>query len=142
MEVTVDRAWQELESLKYDWGESPQSFTHKFICQHAMIATKFPYESFPDRDKTIKRKLWQGLPPSSKEKLEGFLDEGYPLKKFIDRLEHERRILEMSHAPQVNMVPTHRGQIEKPPGKPADPQPSSHPERTAGIKDTNSRAQG
>lgn len=77
-----------------------------------MIATKFPPESFLGKDKTVKRKLWHGLPPSSKEELEGFLDEGYPLKKFIDRLEHKCHILEMSHAPQVYMVPNQRGNGE------------------------------
>ncbi|KAG0709960.1 hypothetical protein GWK47_023746 [Chionoecetes opilio] len=104
-EVSIDRAWQELESIGYDWGESPQAFTHRFICQHAVIETKFPNERFPNRDKTIKRKLWYGLPPESRERLEGFLDEGYPLKKFMDRLEHERQLLEERHTPRVNMIP-------------------------------------
>ncbi|KAG0720343.1 hypothetical protein GWK47_006833 [Chionoecetes opilio] len=107
-EVSVDRAWQALETMSYDWGESPQAFTHRFICQHAVIATKLPNEKFPDRDKTIKRKLWYGLPVASREKLEGFLDEGYPLKKFIDRLEHERQLLEERHTPKVNMIPAHK----------------------------------
>ncbi|KAG0721231.1 hypothetical protein GWK47_046871 [Chionoecetes opilio] len=66
-EVSVDRAWQELEAIGYDWAESPQAFTHRFICQHAVIATKFPNEKFPNRDKTIKRKLWYGLPAVSRE---------------------------------------------------------------------------
>ncbi|KAG0713112.1 hypothetical protein GWK47_016924 [Chionoecetes opilio] len=104
-EVSIDRAWQELESMCYDWGESPQAFTHRFICQHAVIETRFPNERFPNRDKTIKRKLWYGLPPESRERQEGFLDEGYPLKKFIDRLEHERQLLEERHIPRVNMIP-------------------------------------
>ncbi|KAG0715288.1 hypothetical protein GWK47_012288 [Chionoecetes opilio] len=94
--------------MGYDWGESPQAFTHRFICQHAVIATKLPNEKFPDRDKTIKRKLWYGLPVASREKLEGFLDEGYPLKKFIDRLEHERQLLEERHTPRVNMISAHK----------------------------------
>ncbi|KAG0725463.1 hypothetical protein GWK47_038598 [Chionoecetes opilio] len=107
-EVSVDRAWQELEAMSYDWGESPQAFTHRFICQHAVIATKLPNEKFPDRDKTLKRKLWYGLPVASREKLEGFLDEGYPLKKFLDRIEHERQILEERPIQSINMIPTQR----------------------------------
>ncbi|KAG0728868.1 hypothetical protein GWK47_031564 [Chionoecetes opilio] len=74
-EVSIDRAWQELESMGYDSGESPQAFTHRLICQHAVIATKFPNEKLPNRDKTIKRNLWYSLPPESRERLEGFLDE-------------------------------------------------------------------
>ncbi|KAG0712916.1 hypothetical protein GWK47_017372 [Chionoecetes opilio] len=109
-EVSVDRAWQELEAMSYDWGESPQAFTHRFICQHAVIATKLPNEKFPDRDKTIKRKLWYGLPIASREKLEGFLDEGYPLKKFLDRIEHERQILEDRPTQRINMIPTPKGE--------------------------------
>ncbi|KAG0725570.1 hypothetical protein GWK47_038388 [Chionoecetes opilio] len=96
--------------MSYDWGESPQAFTHRFICQHAVIATKLPHEKFPDRDKTIKRKLWYGLPIASREKLEGFLDEGYPLKKFLDRIEHERQILEDRPTQRINMIPTPRGE--------------------------------
>ncbi|KAG0724131.1 hypothetical protein GWK47_041288 [Chionoecetes opilio] len=103
-EVSVDRAWQELEAMSYDWGESPQAFTHRFICQHAVIATKLPNEKFPDRDKTIKRKLWYGLP------IPGFLDEGYPLKKFLDRIEHERQILEDRPTQKINMIPTPKGE--------------------------------
>ncbi|KAG0724109.1 hypothetical protein GWK47_041311 [Chionoecetes opilio] len=106
IEVSVDRSWQELETMQCDWGESPQAFTHRFICQHAVIATKFPSEKFPNRDKTIKRKLWYGLPVPSREKLEGFLDEGYPLKKFLDRIEHERQILEERPIQRINMIPT------------------------------------
>ncbi|KAG0712106.1 hypothetical protein GWK47_019181 [Chionoecetes opilio] len=102
-EVSIDRAWQELESMGYDWGESPQAFTHRFICQHAVIATEFPNERLPNRDKIIKRKLWYGLPPESRERLEEFLDEGYPLKKFMDRHEHERQLLEERHTPRVNI---------------------------------------
>ena len=104
-EVTIDRAWQELESLNYDWAESPQAFTHRFICKHAVIESKFPTERFPDRDKTIKRKLWYGLPAVSRQKLEGFLQEEYPLKKFLDRMERERELLEERSPAQVNVIP-------------------------------------
>ena len=105
IEFNVDRAWQELESMTYDWVESPQAFTQRFKCQHAVVETRFPTEKFPNRDRTIKRKLWHGLPRESREKLEGFLEEGYPLNKFLERLEHERQILEAQRCDQVNMVP-------------------------------------
>lgn len=80
VEVNVDRdrAWQELEAFHYDWVESPQAFTNKFICQHAMLITRFPRKYFPNRDKTIKGqlcKLRRGMPAALKEKLEGFLDD-------------------------------------------------------------------
>ena len=110
-DVTIDRAWQELESMCYDWGESPQAFVHQFICQHAVITTKFPHEEFPNRDKMIKRKLWYGLPSQSRQKLEGFLDDNYPLKKFMDRLENERQLLEERHTSQVNMVPLGKDKV-------------------------------
>ncbi len=55
---------------------------------------QFPREKLPNRDKTIKRKLWQGLTPEVKSRLEGFLEEDYPLHRFIDRVEHERQWLE------------------------------------------------
>lgn len=101
VEVNVDRGWQELKNLKYDWTETSQSSTNKFICHHESLVTRFLREKFPDRDKTIKRKLWKGMPKMSKEKLEGFLEEHYPLHKFTDRLEHERLYLEASNGPKI-----------------------------------------
>ena len=93
-DVNFDRAWQEIDSVNYDWAQSPQAFTNNFICQYAILETRFAQEKLPDRDKIIKKKLWQGLTPESKARLEGFLDETYPLSKFIDRVEHERQWLE------------------------------------------------
>ena len=93
VDVNVDRAWQELEDHEYDWMFAPQSYTNKFICRHAVLETRFPGEKFPDRDKCIKRKLWQGMPKENQKRLEAFLEEDYPLNKFIDRVEHERQIL-------------------------------------------------
>lgn len=40
-----------------------------------------------------KRKLWRCLTKDNRERIEAFLDEGYPLNKFIDRLEFERLFL-------------------------------------------------
>ena len=93
VDVNVDRAWQELEDHEYDWLFPPQSYTNKFICRHAVLETRFPSEKFPSRDKSIKRKLWQGMPSENQKRLEAFLEEDYPLNKFIDRVEHERQIL-------------------------------------------------
>ncbi len=123
VEVSIDRAWQEMESMSYDWAEAPQAFTHRFICQFAVLETKFPSEKFPNRDKTIKRKLWYGLPRESREKLEGLLDENHPLQKFIDRLENEGQLLEERHTPQVRMVPAG--------GRPKDKPTAEKVEKTA-----------
>ena len=103
-EVNFDRAWQEIDSECYDWAESPQAFTNDFICQYAILETRFAGEKLPNRDKTIKRKLWQGLTQKSKSRLEGFLDEDYPLNRFIDRVEHERLWLEATHTPSIGRV--------------------------------------
>lgn len=42
---------------------------------------QFPREKLPNRDKTIKRKLWQDLTPEVKSILEGFLEEDYPVAR-------------------------------------------------------------
>lgn len=97
-DVNFDRAWQDINTSYYDWADSPQAFVNQFICQYAILETRFPKEKLPNRDKTIKKKLWQGLTQDAKERLEGFLDEDYPLAKFIDRVEHERQRLEASHS--------------------------------------------
>ena len=103
-EINFDRAWQEIDCACYDWAESPQAFTNDFICKYAILETRFAGEKLPNRDKTIKRKLWQGLTQESKNRLEGFLDEDYPLKRFIDRVEHERLWLEATHTPSIGRV--------------------------------------
>ena len=103
-DVNFDRAWQEMDSAKYDWAESPQAFSNNFICQYPILETRFAREKLPNRDKTIKRKLWQGLTPESKARLEGFLDEDYPQTKFIDRVEHERQWLEAKHSSSLYRI--------------------------------------
>ena len=103
-EVNFDRAWQEIDCACYDWAQPPQAFINNFICQYAILETRFAGDKLPNRDKTIKRKLWQGLTQESRSRLEGFLDEDYPLNKFIDRVEHERQWLEATHAPSIGRV--------------------------------------
>ncbi len=103
-DVNFDRAWQDINTSYYDWADSPQAFANQFICQYAILETRFPKEKLPNRDKTIKKKLWQGLTQDAKERLEGFLDEDYPLAKFIDRVEHERQRLEVSHSSSLFRV--------------------------------------
>lgn len=75
---------------QYQWEDSPQAFASRLICSYAVLEYKFPGEKFPNRDKTIKRKICQGLPKNVGRKVEAFLDEDYPLNKFLDRVEHER----------------------------------------------------
>ncbi len=89
-EVNFDRAWQNIDSERYDWSESPQAFVNNFICCHAILENRLASEKLPNRDKIIERKLWQDLPQEAKARLEGFLDEDYPLDKFVDKAEHER----------------------------------------------------
>ncbi len=44
------------------------------------------------------------MPQESKERLEGFLDEEYSPNKFIERVEHERQLLEARHTTTLNRV--------------------------------------
>ena len=92
-EMTVDQAWKEIEAMQYEWETSPHSFNHHFRCKYALLETNFPSEKFPNKDQIIKRKICQGLPLQTKNKLEAFLEETYPLKKFIERVEYERQFL-------------------------------------------------
>ncbi len=112
-DVNFDRAWQEIDSTKYDWIESPQAFVNKFICQYALLETRFSREKLPNRDKMIKRKIWQGLTQEAKSKLEGFLDEDYPLTKFIERVEHERQWLEATRASSSLYSVTNKNRLFK-----------------------------
>ena len=104
VDVNLDRAWQDLETEFYDWGESPQSFCNRAICKYATLESKFPNEKFPNRNKFLKRKVWQGLPRDLKDKLESFLDENYPLNKFLNRVEYQRQIFLETQSPIVSQV--------------------------------------
>ncbi len=124
VDLNLDRAWQELDAMQYDCEESPQTFTNRFICQYAVLENRFPFERFPARDKTIKRKIWHGLPKELREKVEGFLDEDYPLNKYLDRVEYQRHLWLENHLPPVHQVKEKqspkRGQ--EPPSTPSLPQ--------------------
>lgn len=92
-DITFDRGWKEVEGMKYDWAESPQAFTNTLICKYALLESTYPRETLPNRDQFIKKKLWRGLTKDTRDRVETFLDEGYPLNKFITRLEFERQFL-------------------------------------------------
>ncbi|KAG0695833.1 hypothetical protein GWK47_026772 [Chionoecetes opilio] len=73
--------------------EDPQDFANKLKCKYAILEAKSKHPGeIPRRDKIIMKKLLRGLPSHSKEKLELFMDEQIPLKKFIERVETERAI--------------------------------------------------
>ena len=118
VEVNVDRAWQDLDAEQYDWGEeSPQAFSNRFICKYAVLETKFPAEHFPNQEKTIKRKIWRGLPRELKERTEGFLDEDYPLGKFMERVDYQRQLWLDGQAQGVHKI---QSDEEKPVEKKAE----------------------
>ncbi len=60
--------------------------------------------------KPLREKNWHGLTKEAKERLEGFLDEDYPLNKFIDKVfvEHERQLLIEVHTPMVHHIPNNK----------------------------------
>ncbi|XP_050687893.1 uncharacterized protein LOC126981190 isoform X2 [Eriocheir sinensis] len=103
-EVTLDRAWQHFESHHYDWALNPQGFMNTLMYKYAVIESKFPSDPLPNKEKAIKRKLWSGLPAEAKGRVEGFLDESYPLNKFVDRVEHERQLIIAKHVPTIGRV--------------------------------------
>ena len=92
-ELSVDRAWQEVESISYDVEQDPHAFGHELQCKYALLELNFPKGEFPSRDQTIKRKICQGLPLHTRNKLEAYLEVTYPLKKFLERVDHERQFL-------------------------------------------------
>ncbi len=104
VDINLDRAWSELEAAKYDWQDSPQAFTNRLICRYAVLEQKFSTEKLPNRDRLIKRKLWQGLPSTVKSRTESFTDTDYPLTQFLDRFEHESQfLLEAQTAPVLHV---------------------------------------
>ena len=51
IEVSFDRAWKEIDDVRYEWVESPQAFVHSFICRYAVLENRFHGEILPDRDR-------------------------------------------------------------------------------------------
>ncbi len=106
-----------MEGTRYEWEDSPQAFTNRLICRYAIFETKFPKENLSNRDRMVKRKLWQGLPSTVKGRIESFLVNNYPLSQFLDRLEHERQFLLEAQQSAVCHIP----------GKAANPAPQLEP---------------
>ena len=104
LDINLDRAWQDLETLTYEFEDSPQAFSNRFLCKYAVLETKFPKEQFPHREKTVKRLIWHGLPKELKDRVEAFLDEDYPLARFLDRVEYQRQMYLQTHLSNVNRV--------------------------------------
>ena len=73
--------------------------------------------------------MWQGLPRDLKDKLEGFLDEAYPLNKFLDRVEYQRQLFLETQTPFVKQVSRENESSVRPKeGRPLTPAPASSPE--------------
>ncbi len=122
-EVTLDTAWQHFERQDYDWALSAQGYVNTMLYKFAIIESKFPTDTLPDREKAIKRKLWNGLPKEARNTVECFLDEKYPLNMFVNRVEHVRQFLVASHTPVVGKV-----EKEKPPPETPTPKAESKSE--------------
>ena len=105
-ELGFDRAWQNIECMKYDYQDSPQAFVNEFICQYSLLETKFGTAELPNRDTLIKKKLMRGMPSETHEKLTSFLEPAIPLLKFIDRVEAERAVRLYQETPKVHKVMT------------------------------------
>lgn len=93
VKINFDQAWRVHEDQQYDWRENPHTYIQSFKCKYAILQSRFVGEKLPSRDTLIKKKLSQGFPQHSREKLEMFLDREIPLSTFIERVEHERLVL-------------------------------------------------
>ncbi|KAG0720900.1 hypothetical protein GWK47_000621 [Chionoecetes opilio] len=83
----VDRILNSISEVKYDWLEDPQDFATKLKCKYAILEAKSKYPGeVSRRDKIMKSKLLRGFPGHSKEKLELYIDEQFPLRKFIEKV--------------------------------------------------------
>ncbi len=129
-DMNFDRAWQEIEGPHYDWTNSPQAFANKMNCRFAVLESRFPDETFPAKSKTIKRKLWRGFPQNIRQKMEAFLEDDYPLQKFLDRVEHERQFLIDRHTPTIHNIPSKDDQK----APPANPGTSIPNQETSDLK--------
>ncbi len=103
-ELGFDRAWQNIDNMKYDWQDSPQAFVNEFICQYSLLETKFEAEVLPNRDTLLKKKLLRGMPTETHEKLTSFVEPSIPLVKFMDRLEAERALRLYQNEIKVNTI--------------------------------------
>ena len=135
--MSVDRAWQEIEEMQYDWENNPHSFSHQFRCKYALLETNFPSEKFPAKDQTIKRKICQGLPVYVKSKLEAFLEETYPLSKFLERVEHERQFLLEKSSCDLFKVTENQVGPNDPPVKSTNQAPVTSNETETGVQPVN-----
>ena len=97
--------YDELGGLKYDLDEDPMEFVAKLRCKFAILQMKGGGGTEINIEKILKRKMVQGLPRQSRERLELFKEDGVTLKRFLERFSQERTVAlaqEVTGVRQVN----------------------------------------
>lgn len=103
-DANLDKAYACISQIKYDWLDDPQSFANNIKCRYSVLEAKFPSGSLPRMDKVIKKKLLLGLPGYCRERLEIFVEDSIPLKRFIERVETERLIAMSKESDPIKVV--------------------------------------
>ena len=86
------QAWRDLELDSYMIADNPRAFVNRITCKFSALEAKFPHKSLPNKEKLIKRKLYQGLPTTAQRRVNSFLDDAISLNFFLELVEHERQI--------------------------------------------------
>lgn len=101
-----DRLLDSLSEMKYDVMEDPYEFTSRLKCRLALLDVNSGRVDILKKNKIIKQKLIQGLPRTSREKLELYKEADIPLTQFLNKFMNMRAlVIEQGDAP-VRVVTT------------------------------------
>ncbi len=84
--------YDELGGLKYDIEEDPMEFVAKLRCKFAILRMKGGGDAEVNIERILKKKMVQGLPRQSRERLELFKEDKVTLKRFLERFSQERTV--------------------------------------------------
>ena len=101
-----ENAFREVMALTYHPDEMPRAFANRFKCKMAAFSRRFPEVPTPKIDRTIKKKLLEGV-PSIRGELSFCTGDEYPLDTFLDRFENAMRSANLGQARSVwTVTPT------------------------------------
>ena len=108
-----ERLFDSLNDLKYSVEDDPVEFVTRLKCKLALVTVRTDAADVPSQDRLIKNKLVKGMPKDCRDRLELYMDEKVPLKRFLNKLDTERLVVltrgesHNVHAVSPRPTPTH-----------------------------------
>ena len=98
------QAWVELEGEHYNMEEPPRSFIDRLLVKLESFKMRFKGCSYPDAERLVRFKIWQGFEPVGQTRIRSFVDSDVPLDQFLGMVEREWQLSRAAGDPQYRRV--------------------------------------